>query len=62
MPTSPGQIVAIVMQWLRWAAGIALLVLLTASLARHLGIVLPVRGVDHVTLAYLAGVYWLIKV
>jgi hypothetical protein len=40
---------------------IALLFLLAVAILVKLGISLPIRTVDHITLAYLAGAYWLTK-
>lgn len=47
--------------WLRTAIALMLLVSLAATLLRSFGISLPIRSPDHVTLAYLAGAYWLSK-
>lgn len=40
---------------------IALLFVLAVAILAKLGISLPIRTVDHITLAYLAGAYWLTK-
>ena len=57
-----------VRQWIDVAIGITrrcilvtLLALLAATILRHFGVSLPLRSPDHVTLAYLAGIYWLTK-
>ena len=48
-------------KYLRLAILIALSLMLVAIVARQLGIVLPIRTMGHVELAYLAGAYWLTK-
>jgi hypothetical protein len=40
---------------------IALLFLLAIAILAKFGDFLPIRTVDHITLAYLAGAYWLTK-
>jgi len=40
---------------------IALLLLLAVVILRQLGVILPIRAIGHVELAYMAGVYWLTK-
>ena len=40
---------------------IALLLLFVAVILRQLGVILPIRSIGHVELAYLAGAYWLTK-
>lgn len=45
----------------RQAILVALLVLLAAVILQRFGVRLPISTPDHVTLAYLAGAYWLTK-
>lgn len=47
--------------WLRKAILLLLLITLAVILVRAFGIVIPVKTLGHIELAYLAGAYWLTK-
>lgn len=47
--------------WLRYAILAMLLVSVVVILLRSFGVSIPLRGLGHVELAYLAGAYWLTK-
>ena len=47
--------------WLRKAILLLILVTLAVILVRAFGIVIPIRTLGHIELAYLAGAYWLTK-
>lgn len=51
----------LVASWLRLVVLLMLLASLAILLARSLGIVLPIRTLGHVELAYAAGAYWLTR-
>jgi len=55
------QAISTIIKYLKIVILLALLAMLAVILARQFGIVLPVRTVGHVELAYLAGAYWLMK-
>lgn len=55
------QMASLVLEVLRLGVALVLLVLLAAVALRAVGVVLPVRGLGHVELAYLAGAWWLLK-
>lgn len=52
---------ALAMGWVVRIIQAALLVILAVTLLRHFGVSIPVKGMDHTALAYLAGAYWLIR-
>ena len=54
-------ILAEIVRWLRLAALLMILVTLVVVLLKTFGIAVPLRGLGHVELAYLAGAYWLTK-
>ena len=54
-------IVSQITAWLRKAILLLLLVTLAVILVRAFGIVIPIRTLGHIELAYLAGAYWLTK-
>ena len=48
--------------WITWLAGLVLVVIFGASVAREIGYAIPyVPAVDATKLAYLAVIWWLIK-
>ncbi len=55
------QVASQITGWLRTAILIMLLVTLAVVLLRSFGISIPLRGLGHIELAYLAGAYWLSK-
>lgn len=58
MTLTAEQVLAIVFKVIAW--GLALMLL--AAIAQRFGARLPVvPTIDHVTLAYLAGAYWLLR-
>ena len=58
MTLTADQALAIVIKVIAW--GLALMLL--AAIAQRFGARLPlVPAIDHVTLAYLAGAYWLLR-
>lgn len=50
-----------VTKYLRQGVLIALLFCVGVVVIKSLGVDIPVRAIDHVALAYLAGAYWLTK-
>ena len=56
----PGDIVSLLIGWLRTLAGAVLLTAVVIAVLKLLGAPIGVR-VDHIALAYLAGAYWLSK-
>lgn len=54
-------IVSQIIGWLRKAILLLILVTLAVILVRAFGIVIPIRTLGHIELAYLAGAYWLTK-
>jgi len=50
-----------VTKYLRQGVLIALLFCVGIVVIKSLGLDIPIRAVDHITLAYLAGAYWLTK-
>jgi len=58
MNITVGQVYAIILQVIGW--GLALMIL--AAIAQRFGARLPVvPAIDHITLAYLAGAFYLIR-
>lgn len=55
------QLASQIIAWLRTAIALLILVSIAAELVRTLGVQLPIRSLDHIELAYLAGAYWLTK-
>ena len=51
----------VTVKYLRLAILVALLASLAIIILKQVGVILPIRAFDHVTLAYLAGCYWLTK-
>ena len=54
-------IVSQIAAWLRKAILLLILVTLAVILVRAFGVVIPIRTLGHIELAYLAGAYWLTK-
>lgn len=54
-------IVSRVTHWLRFGICVAILLMIAVALLQAFGVRLPIRGLGHVELAYLAGAYWLVK-
>ena len=54
-------IVSQITGWLRKAILLLILVTLAVILLKAFGIVIPLRTLGHIELAYLAGAYWLTK-
>ena len=54
-------IVSQITGWLRKAILLLILVTLAVILLKAFGIVIPIRTLGHIELAYLAGAYWLTK-
>ena len=55
------RLIAQIVKYGRQGILIALLLLLALAIVKFFGISLPIRTPDHITLAYLAGAYWLTK-
>lgn len=55
------QVISTAMGWAHKLIGIALLILIAATMAKYYGIRLPVHTPGHVELAYLCGAYWLAR-
>lgn len=54
-------IVSQITAWLRKAILLLILITLAVIIVRAFGIVIPIRTLGHIELAYLAGAYWLTK-
>lgn len=53
-------VIAQITAWIAQAVHVVLLLLIAATVAQKLGARIPMLpALDHVTLAYLAGAYWL---
>ena len=61
MKLDANQTVALIIDWLTKINVVALLLLLSAVTLHALGINLPLHGIGHVELAYLAGALYLIR-
>jgi len=58
MSITPAQAFAVLLQVIGW--GLALMLL--AAIGQRFGARLPlIPAIDHVTIAYLAGAYWLVR-
>lgn len=55
------QAVSVAMTWLHRIIGIALLVLIAATIIKFYGVRLPIPTVGHEVLAYLSGAYYLAR-
>jgi hypothetical protein len=54
-------VIAEIVRWLRLVALLLLLITLAVILARSFGIMIPLKTLGHIELAYLAGAYYLTK-
>jgi hypothetical protein len=54
-------VLAEIIRWMRLIALVLLLITLVVVLLRSFGVSIPLRGLGHVELAYLAGAYWLTR-
>lgn len=54
-------LIAEIVKWLRLTALLLLLVTLVVVLLKTFGIAIPLRGLGHIELCYLAGAYFLTK-
>lgn len=61
MQVNPEQVISRTLVWFRYVVVLSLLVLLAITIARYFGIMMPIRPPEPLVLAYLAGVYWLLK-
>lgn len=55
------QAASLTITWLRRAVLVVLLISLAVIILRQYGVTLAIRPFDPITLAYLAGTYWLTK-
>ena len=55
------QLISTILKYLKILISVALLAMIAVILLRQFGVVLPIRSMGHVELAYLAGAYWLTK-
>lgn len=55
------KLLQLVTKYARQCILLALLLLLVIVILRQLGVILPIRSIGHIELAYLCGAYWLTK-